>query len=105
VGKYWSSLKHGAMGRNLEFSIDIEYAWKLFLSQHRLCSYTGEELTFSRNTDKMKQTASLDRLDSDKGYIENNVHWIHKDINFLKRSISHIEFLNICNKIYNYTNV
>jgi hypothetical protein len=51
-------------------------------------------------TDKLNlTTASLDRIDSSKGYIEGNVQWIHKHINKMKNNFNESYFIEICKKI------
>ena len=45
------------------------------------------------------QTASLDRIDSSKGYTKNNVQWLHKDINIMKRDFPEEKFLFLCKQI------
>lgn len=97
---YWSQLQKGAKTRNLEFSITPEYAWDLFLKQNRKCPYSGIILTFGY---KQNQTASMDRIDNKKGYIEGNVQWIHKTTNFMKHRLTEKEFLEWCEIIVNYT--
>ena len=44
-------------------------------------------------------TASLDRIDSLKGYTEDNVQWVHKHINFMKGSLSENKFIEYCKLI------
>lgn len=44
-------------------------------------------------------TASLDRIQNDKGYIEGNVQWVHKDINRMKNIFEQNYFIDICKKI------
>ena len=44
-------------------------------------------------------TASLDRIDSTKGYVENNVQWTLKKINIMKNVFSQKEFIYLCNKV------
>lgn len=39
---------------------------------------------------------SLDRIDSNKGYVEGNVQWVHKDVNMMKQSYSNERFIGIC---------
>lgn len=102
---YLSSIACRARAKNREFSIDVEYCWNLFLKQDRKCALSGELLTFYRSkrcVDK-SQTASLDRIDSSKGYIEGNVQWVHKFINKMKQSFSNIDFINKCAEIANYS--
>ncbi len=49
-----------------------------------------------------KQTASLDRINSKKGYVKGNIQWVHKNVNFMKSSFSTTVFLNLVAKIYNH---
>ncbi len=82
-------------------TITIEYAWNLFIKQNKKCSLSGLPLIIS-NTSKYS-TASIDRIDSSKGYEEGNIQWVHKDINFMKRMYSQEYFIAMCNKVA-YTN-
>lgn len=85
-----------------EFSVTIEYLWDLFIKQERKCSISGMELTFDpygsgkKYKETNKVTASLDRIDSSKGYIKGNVQWIHKRINIMKNDLPQIDFINYC---------
>jgi len=54
---------------------------------------------FPNNDKYYLQTASLDRIDSSKGYVLDNVQWVHKRVNFLKRDYSEKELLFWCNAI------
>jgi hypothetical protein len=47
-------------------------------------------------------TASLDRIDSSKGYTIDNVQWVHKTVNLMKRELNQQDFIDICNKISYY---
>lgn len=99
-GSYWSSLLHGANRRGINFNITKEYAWEIFLKQDRKCSMCGDVLFFE--IENMNgQTASLDRIDSSKGYIAGNVQWIHKDINKMKWDMKIDNFIDLCKKISN----
>lgn len=46
-----------------------------------------------------EQTASLDRIDSSKGYIPGNVQWVHKDVNKMKLALSEKRLLELCTLI------
>jgi len=105
TGGYWKSIKHGAKRRKIEFSLAKEYIWELFLQQNRRCALSGISIQFKaigkkRNT----QTASLDRIDSSKGYIKGNVQWIDKRIQRMKWQYSQIEFIYLCSKITEHRN-
>lgn len=47
----------------------------------------------------IEQTASLDRIDSSKGYIEGNIQWIHKELNWLKNDLDEMVLVDWCEKI------
>lgn len=98
---HWSHIIHAANVRKIKFEINIEEAWELFLSQNRRCALTGLEINFSRNTKKTRntyedQTASLDRIDSKKGYVKNNIQWLHKKVNLCKHLLSNKDFIYLC---------
>ena len=44
-------------------------------------------------------TASLDRIDSCKGYTIDNVQWVHKWINVMKSDHSQDEFIALCRAV------
>lgn len=93
----WSSIVHGAKFRKLEFKITIQDIWKLYLSQNRKCALTGLDIEFAKTRKSMSSTtASLDRIDSSKGYTLDNIHWVHKEINFMKQEYSLDHFIKLC---------
>lgn len=109
-GKVWDDIKRGSSEqkgrRKLDFDITIEYAWELFVKQNRKCALSGEILYFPHSdrywADKQNsRNASLDRIDSSKGYIEGNVQWVHKDVNLMKNRLDEERFINLCVKIAN----
>jgi hypothetical protein len=103
-GGYLSRIKHGAFIRNFEYSVSKEYLWDLFLKQNRKCAMTGLDLTFGKWNGGTKEngTASLDRIDSSRGYVGGNVQWVHKDINNIKQDYNLSEFLGYCKLVTDY---
>ncbi len=99
-GQLWSTIKCGAKKRNIDFEIDIEYVWNVFLKQNKKCALSGVDIYFSR-TSKSERTASLDRINSKKGYVKGNIQWVHKIINIMKRDLSDKDFINWCKLISN----
>lgn len=92
-GHYFAITKQNAKKRNLPFKLSKKYLWELFLKQNRQCSLSGLKLHFARSYGASEQTASLDRIDSEKGYVVGNVQWVHKDLNRIKREYSEETFL------------
>lgn len=75
----------------IPLEITIKYAWKLFVKQEEKCALTGLGICFGK-----QKTASLDRIDSKKGYIKGNVQWVHKTINLMKQSLTQATFIEFC---------
>jgi hypothetical protein len=85
-GKYWGVIKKRAENRGYTLTISIEDAWNIFIGQEKKCALSGLEIGFAiANRKNSDTTASLDRIDSSKGYTRDNVQWVHKNINIMKR--------------------
>jgi len=98
-GSYWNSVKQNAKTRNLKLRITIKDGWTIFLKQGRKCALTGEIIQFASMTKAKDGTASLDRIDSDKHYTLDNVQWVHKNVNNMKKGLSESEFITWCCKV------
>lgn len=101
---YYTSCKTGAKTRGFEFNISIEDMWDRFVEQNRKCALTGLPLSMERNCkkwriDKESMTASLDRIDSSRGYTIDNIQWVHKDINVMKMDLDQEYFIKLCNLV------
>ena len=90
--------------RDQHCSITIDYLEQLWTTQNGRCPYTGVLLvlnTHANQSHDKRYTASLDRIDCNKGYIPGNVQFVSMPINYLKNTMSHehtIEFLQIIAK-------
>ena len=99
-GKYYGRIKRGAKKRNIVFDVEIEYFNKLLVEQNFKCKLSGLEISFSHSKkDNYKATASIDRIDSNKGYIVGNLQWINKNVNLMKNHFNQDYFLEICERI------
>lgn len=96
-GRYFGAIKAGAKTRGFEFDITIEFVWNLFIQQGRRCALSNVELVLGTRDTEM--TASLDRIDSSKGYFESNVQWVHKDLNRMKLDYPNDYFIDMCKKV------
>ena len=104
-GTYWCQIAGSAKDRNISMSITIEDIWNKFIEQNRKCALSGVELTFGDGVNKYKNTtASLDRIDSLKGYTLDNIQWVHKDINQMKWSFTLDIFYKMCEDVINFRN-
>ncbi len=105
---YYQSIIFGAKIRKIEFDLTIEYINELLVKQGFRCAVSGLEIkeekytTRKNKNPKVENTASLDRIDSSKGYVEGNVQWVHKDINRMKWKHKQDYFIELCNQISQY---
>ncbi len=92
---FWYRITTEAKARKIPFILTIEEAWEKYLFQNGKCALSGLELSFERFA-KDKRTASLDRIDSLKGYTKDNIQWVHKHINIMKRKHNQEYFVQLC---------
>lgn len=97
--RQWAHIKANAKKRAIEFRVTRELVYNIFKRQGGKCALTGISLRFDSARQKSYGTASLDRIDSSKGYIPNNIQWVHKDINVMKGSMSEDQLKHYCSLI------
>ncbi len=103
MDQLWNVLNHGAKRRNIEVKITKDDMLTQFEKQQRKCALTGVDLVIYLERDKYTQTtASLDRIDNTKGYLIDNIQWVHKKINALKNDFEQSEFIEWCKLIAQY---
>jgi hypothetical protein len=103
--RYYKALIRRAIKSRIEFNISKEYIVEKFKEQNGLCALSGIKIYFTHICNKqglVYQTASLDRIDSSKGYIVGNVQWVHKHINKMKMNLSDHDFINWCKVVTKY---
>jgi hypothetical protein len=93
----WSIAKRRAKERNLEFSIDSE---DIVIPEY--CPILGVKLERSI----LRQSPSVDRIDSSKGYIKGNVRVISHRANTIKNNSTFEELIKLladanCNRLRN----
>ncbi|MCB1713213.1 MAG: hypothetical protein KDH96_12300, partial [Candidatus Riesia sp.] len=72
----------------------------LYINQEKKCALTGVSINLE-NKGK-NNTASLDRIDSSKGYTLDNIQWIHKIVQKIKWDLSELELIKWCQKIVSH---
>jgi hypothetical protein len=76
-----------ARRRYHECNLGLEYLKTLWDNQNGICALTGLEMCLELGVNPTRQ-ASLDRIDSSKGYIEGNVQYVVVPINLAKGQLS-----------------
>ena len=93
---YLSNVRRAAKYRKIPFDLSLKDVWDLYIKQNRKCALSGQNIEFkSKHSDKEK-TASIDRIDSSKGYVIDNIHIVHKKLNVMKMDLSLDEFVQNC---------
>jgi hypothetical protein len=102
----FNHIKTMARDRGIEFNLNIEYLWTLFLDQNRSCALTGWPIQFSPFSEQDKiRTASLDRINNNIGYVIGNVRWLHKRCNMFKHIMTDKELFELSLAIVNNNNL
>lgn len=87
----WHSKRKGR-----EFSISYEYILGLINTQNNKCALTG--IQFSETFGPCY--ISIDRIDSSKGYTEDNIQLVLALINKMKLNLNQNDFINMCKAVY-----
>ena len=101
---YWVAIIANAKIRNIKFKITPEDLDTQINKQNFKCALSGLDITLPNSSDefliKRGWTASLDRIDSNKPYMKNNIQFVHKDINKMKMDLEESIFLEYCKAIF-----
>ena len=83
--------------RGKEVDVDLQYLKELWESQKGRCAFSGQELELRTHSNKQKaSSASLDRINNDKGYIQGNVRFVSVIFNYARNTFSDQDVLNFC---------
>jgi len=82
--------------KEYECSISPEYLKSIWEKQEGRCAYTKLPLTADAN---QLTTMSLDRIDSNVGYVESNVQLVCVVINKMKSNFTEDQFVGFCNLV------
>lgn len=77
------------------FDLDYEFLTNLWEQQQGQCPYTGAEIALTRGMGQWN-SASLDRIDPDGGYVRGNVVWTTRLVNTSKGQRTAAEFFEFC---------
>lgn len=99
---HWGAITTGAKNRGLPVTMTWDDAERLFNEQGGKCRFTGLPITLPATWIEFKSgqySASLDRIDSSRGYELDNVQWLHRDVNYMKMDLPEERFLELCRLI------
>jgi len=94
--------KKSAKYQKKEFNISIEDIRSLWESQKGICPYTGIQMELSCYKKHKLNSASLDRIDSSKGYINGNIEFVCLFINLGKNGFEKPDVKDFLKRIVTY---
>jgi hypothetical protein len=94
VSQTFYNIKTRAQKKGLEVDITRDYLLETLQATEYKCAVTG--ITFDRNSSGRKKAnafrASVDRIDSNKGYTKDNIRWVCWAVNQMKSDRTDEEF-------------
>lgn len=90
--------------KNVSSDITVNDLYDIWKKQDGVCVYTGVKLILKnkRNTKEHNNfVASVDRIDSSKGYTKDNIQFISRTANLAKHTMSHEEMVEFCKIVAN----
>lgn len=79
--------------------LDIDYVMGIYDAQEGFCALSGIKMTHISGEGRVPTNISIDRIDSNLGYIEGNIQLVCCAVNLAKSSWTEEEFIDICRKI------
>jgi hypothetical protein len=89
--------RKGSIAKKLKFNLNVEYLKSLWDKQNGICPYTKYQMVLpphAKAREFIPLTASLDRIDSGKGYIKGNVEFVCLAVNYAKNEFSRQQMLD-----------
>lgn len=100
---YWNRVSQRAKDNNRECSITKEDGITIYHNQRGRCALSGIILKIPQDTleyETLSFNSSLDRINSNLGYLTSNCQWVDKKLNVMKRDNTDEEFYEWCKLIY-----
>ena len=98
---WFTRFRNYAKKKGNAFSIEMKDVWNVYIKQNKKCALTGLPIDFTRDG-KGKQSsykASIDRINSHKGYTKENIQLVHKDVNIMKNQFDQKHFIEFCSLV------
>lgn len=89
--------------QHLGFNLDLMFLLDLYESQKGFCAISGVEMTYLAGDGRRYTNISIDRIDSSKGYLRDNVQFVCDIVNVMKQQLTKNELLLWCNKIIKHS--
>jgi len=95
--RVFNKFKKSSISRQIYWDLSVDDLFDVFSGN---CALTGWPISISYK----EKTASLDRIDSSKGYIVGNIQWVHTMVNMSKNKYSQEKFVHMCFSVFENLN-
>lgn len=105
TGSFWWQINNVAASRGHVFKITQRYIYGLLIKQGHTCALSGLPIRIAQSSYEQKSglhTASLDRINSNLGYVKGNVQWVHKSVNLMKQDFYEEDFIYYCKQVASF---
>jgi len=97
IKTFMRSCKHNSEKRGHEFSLTEQDFRDMWEDQHKLCAYTGIEMT---TAPAMPHSVSVERIENDTGYTKENTILVCNFVNQMKSDLEAETFFEFCRAVF-----
>lgn len=95
-------LKDRARKKDIQCNIDLQYLHELWNTQKGLCALSGIPMTYYFDSGRVPTNVSVDRINSNLGYIKGNLQLVCMAVNQMKSDLTIEQLKYFCKSILEY---
>lgn len=95
-------LKDRARKKNIQCNIELQYLHELWNTQRGLCALSGIPMTYYFDSGRVPTNLSVDRIDSNLGYVKGNLQLVCMAVNQMKSDLTIEQLKYFCRSILEY---
>lgn len=95
-------LKDRARKKDIQCNIDLQYLHELWNTQKGLCALSGIPMTYYFDSGQVPTNVSVDRINSNLGYIKGNLQLVCMAVNQMKSDLTIEQLKYFCKSILEY---
>ena len=96
---WYTKFMTGALVRGIDWELAVDDVADLMETQDNKCALTGWDITFPETGHSQEAPASIDRINSNKGYVLGNVQLVTRHVNMMKQSYGNDYFIEVCKAV------
>jgi hypothetical protein len=94
---WYESFRKSTLTRGYSWEVTLDDINDLYEEQNKVCELSGISIGWSESG--WEHTASIDRVDNNKGYTVDNIQLVHKQVNMMRGSLTVPDFLKFCQAV------